>query len=155
MLATISDLQFSLTSSLGSVQAEKDLRIQLQTLQDQTDQKDKLIQTLQSQLDHKSKRVEELQEQIRWSQLDFKNQLESKEAKIESLNRSLSAKTEVNRLQAECDKLYQDIDVEDRMEGVVRRAKEPVVDNGKSKCLSWQYDNFGLQCHYWSGQIWS
>lgn len=120
---------------MGSVQAEKDLRIQLQNLQDQTDQKDQLIHNLQSELNHKSKRMEDLQEQIRWSQLDFKNQLESKEAKIEQLSRSLSAKTEVNRLQAECEKLYKDIDVEDKMESVVRRAKEPVA-NGKGVGIS-------------------
>ena len=116
-------MQFAVTSSEGSVKAEKELRIQVQNLQSETDEKSAEIHRLSLLSLSQGEKVQELEEQIRWMKVDFDNQLSSKEAKIQHLTRNLSVQSVQNR----CKQLYEDgqEDVEDKMDEVVRRAKIP------------------------------
>jgi hypothetical protein len=48
-----------------------------------------------------------LEEQVRWKELEHKNELESKDSKILELRQNLTVNSEIQRLQAECKRLYE------------------------------------------------
>ena len=123
----LSDLQFSLTTLNASAKNEADLRDQLQRLQEESELKDQLVGELRTTLKAKTDRQEELEGQLKWKELDFKNQLESKEAKIEQLQKSLAKQNEVGKLQNQVKELYveREAELQTKLTDVTRRARTP------------------------------
>ncbi len=121
------DLQFALTSCQDSAKAEKELRDQVQQLQSDAAKRTEREVELVKRLEEKTVKSEELEEQLRWKELEWRNQLASKDAKVEQLQRQLAATSEVGKLQGECRRLYEETEAESRhkAEEVARRAKTP------------------------------
>ena len=48
-----------------------------------------------------------LEEQLRWKELEHKNEVQSKESRIQELRQNLTVNSEIQRLQNECKRLYE------------------------------------------------
>lgn len=128
------DLQFTVTSCHASVNAEAELRTQLQKLQEDSEFKANQIQDLKKNIEAYAGKAEELQEQLKWKELDFQNQLSSKDAKIEQLQKSLAVQSSVGKLQDEVKKLYAEREEEmvEKVSEVSRKARSPSIHSEQS-----------------------
>lgn len=120
-----SDLQFALSSAASAEQSEAEWRSQVQHFQSLLEQKEEKISTVEHELASELAKNQEMAEQLQWRKMEFENQLRSKDAKIESLQKSLQIQSEVGRLQSACKKLYEEREqeFEDKMKSVVGKAK--------------------------------
>ena len=126
-----------------SERAELELRAQVHHLSEAVEIKDKKIEDLERKLASEIERASEAEASLKWKEIEYENQIGSQDAKIATLQRSLSVQNDISKLQNECQRLYKDREVEakETMEAVVRRAKSPSFSQakkGKNRKLSGQ-----------------